>query len=276
MLLGSGARQGPTKASFDKAQSKAETASRASWAAHHEWVRRMESLVTVRSGTSTAELCIQIIRRGEDAADKGRFPVTDGLSGARRGEIHFLFDGPLGQPHEPCGQGGAPLQDGAERQPAGQAGGRLAGAVPRAGLARLCGPGRGGGLLLLLGVGRHFAGGSQAAPGVEHVGTKDVLWACMEKTWLEVAPTNERVVEDVDRILVVLDKIIAAGGCVVPDEFLRTGRRAVRADGKGMLKNKRRKRQKIATQEARPHHPDLNAAYALLVNPDHARNQTFA
>jgi hypothetical protein len=108
------------------------------------------------------------------------------------------------------------------------------------------------------------------------MGTKDVLWACMEKTWLEVAPTNERVVEDVDRILVVLDKIIAAGGCVVPDEFLRTGRRAVRADGKGMLKNKRRKRQKIATQEARPHHPVLNAAYALLVNPDHARNQTIA
>ena len=74
MLLGSGARQGPTKASFDKAQSKAETASRASWAAHHEWVRRVESLVTVRSGTSTAELCIQIIRRGEDAADKRPLP----------------------------------------------------------------------------------------------------------------------------------------------------------------------------------------------------------
>ena len=71
-------------------------------------------------------------------------------------------------------------------------------------------------------------------------------------------------------------KIIATGGCVVPDEFLRTGRRAVRAGGKGMMKNKRRKRQKIATEEARPHHPGLNAAYALLENPDHARNQTFA
>jgi hypothetical protein len=39
------------------------------------------------------------------------------------------------------------------------------------------------------------------------------------------------VIEKVDRMLVVLDKIIAAGGCVVPDEFLRTGRRAMRADG---------------------------------------------
>jgi len=109
-----------------------------------------------------------------------------------------------------------------------------------------------------------------------NMGTKDVLWACMEKMWMEVAPTNERVVEDVDRMLVVLDKIIAAGGCVVLDEFLRTGRRAVRADGKGMLKNKPRKRQKIATQEARPHDPDLNAAYALLVKLDHAGNHTFA
>ena len=45
---------------------------------------------------------------------------------------------------------------------------------------------------------------------------------------MEVAPSNERVIEDVDRMLVVLDKIIAAGGCVVPDEFLRTGRRAMR------------------------------------------------
>jgi hypothetical protein len=36
-------------------------------------------------------------------------------------------------------------------------------------------------------------------------------------------------------MLVVLDKNIAAGGCEVPDEFLRTGRRAVRADGKKAL-----------------------------------------
>jgi len=46
-----------------------------------------------------------------------------------------------------------------------------------------------------------------------------------------LTPSSERVIEDVDRMLVVLDKIIAAGGCVVPGEFLRTGRRAVRAGG---------------------------------------------
>jgi hypothetical protein len=90
-----------------------------------------------------------------------------------------------------------------------------------------------------------------------------------------VAPTNERLVEDVDRLIAVLDTIIAAGGCVVPDEFIQAGRRAVRADGKWMLKHKPRKCQRIATQETWPHHPDLDAAYALLVNADHSRSRNF-
>ena len=102
-----------------------------------------------------------------------------------------------------------------------------------------------------------------------------MLWACMEMTWMEVAPSSERVIEDVDRMLVVLDKIIAAGGCVVPDEFLRTGRRAMRADGTKALGGKARKRQRIETLEARPHHPELNGAYALLVNAEHAQSHTI-
>jgi hypothetical protein len=97
----------------------------------------------------------------------------------------------------------------------------------------------------------------------------------MEMTWMEVAPSSERVIEDVDRMLVVLDKIIAAGGCVVPDEFLRTGRRAMRADGTKALGGKARKRQRIETLEARPHHPELKCAYALLVDAEHAQNHTF-
>jgi hypothetical protein len=64
----------------------------------------------------------------------------------------------------------------------------------------------------------------------------------------------------VDCLLVVLDKIIAAGGCVVPGELLRTGRRAVRKDGK----------------KARPHHAKLAFACALLVNCDeHTQSSTF-
>ena len=75
-------------------------------------------------------------------------------------------------------------------------------------------------------------------------------------------------------MLVVLDKIIAAGGCVVPDEFLRTGRRAMRADGTKALGGKARKRQRIETLEARPH-PELKGAYALLVDAEHAQSHTF-
>ena len=49
------------------------------------------------------------------------------------------------------------------------------------------------------------------------MGSVGVLWACMEMTWMEVAPSSERVIDDVDRMPVVLDKIFAADGCVVPD-----------------------------------------------------------
>ena len=66
-------------------------------------------------------------------------------------------------------------------------------------------------------------------------------------TWMEVAPSSARVKEDVDRMLVVLDKIIAAGGCVVPGEFLLTGRRATRAGSTKALGGKARKCQRIET-----------------------------
>ena len=69
---------------------------------------------------------------------------------------------------------------------------------------------------------------------------------------MEVAPSSERVIENADRMLVVLGKIIAAGGSLVPDEFLRTERRAMRADGTKALGGKARKRQRIETLEARP------------------------
>jgi hypothetical protein len=60
----------------------------------------------------------------------------------------------------------------------------------------------------------------------------------------------ERGIEVSDRFIAVLDTIITARGCVVPGEFLRAGRRAVCAGGKGMLKHTFRKRNEIATQEA--------------------------
>jgi hypothetical protein len=63
-------------------------------------VERIESLVKVLPSESTSALCLRIICTGENAAGKSRFPVTDGFSGARRGGIHYLYDGPLGRPKE--------------------------------------------------------------------------------------------------------------------------------------------------------------------------------
>ena len=40
----------------------------------------------------------------------------------------------------------------------------------------------------------------------------------MEQVWLHVAPTSERIIEDLEHLLDVVNKIIAHGGAVVPDE----------------------------------------------------------
>jgi hypothetical protein len=49
----------------------------------------------------------------------------------------------------------------------------------------------------------------------------------------------------------------------------------VRADGTKALGCKTRKRQRIETLEARPHHPELQGAYAFLVDGEHAQSHTF-
>jgi hypothetical protein len=99
-LHGAKARAAPSKSSFDKAKAKAKAAAEARWANHRALVERVESLVKVSPSESTSALCLRIICTEENAADKSRFPVTDGLSGARRFGIHYLYDGPLGRPEE--------------------------------------------------------------------------------------------------------------------------------------------------------------------------------
>jgi hypothetical protein len=49
----------------------------------------------------------------------------------------------------------------------------------------------------------------------------------------------------------------------------------MRADVTKALGGKARKRQRIETLEARPHHPELKGAYALLVDAEHAQSHTF-
>ena len=66
-------------------------------------MERVDSLVKVSPSDSTLALCLRIICTGENAAGKSRFPVTDGLSGARRGGIHYLNEGRSAGPKSRAG-----------------------------------------------------------------------------------------------------------------------------------------------------------------------------
>ena len=62
------------------------------------------------------------------------------------------------------------------------------------------------------------------------------------------------------------DKIIEAKGTIVPDENLRTGRRAQKMHGEGDRKTKSRKRDRKSTHLLElPMHPVLKGAYAILM-----------
>jgi hypothetical protein len=96
------------------------------------------------------------------------------------------------------------------------------------------------------------------------MGTPFEVRSCMFRVW-QVEPSSARIIQDVGGFVRVLEKIIEAKGCVVPDEFLRSGRRSLRHDGKGECKTHARTRQRKATITARPLHPDARGAYQLLV-----------
>tara|TARA_B100000941_G_scaffold247693_1_gene192880 strand:- start:462 stop:1235 length:774 start_codon:yes stop_codon:yes gene_type:complete len=99
-------------------------------------------------------------------------------------------------------------------------------------------------------------------------GTKEQLFLVMEQVWLHVAPTSERIIEDLEHLLDVVKKIIAHGGAVVPDEVLRSGRRALsEADRKKVPTRKRNPpaRDKISTQRAMIIHDDLHDAEGILL-----------
>lgn len=97
-----------------------------------------------------------------------------------------------------------------------------------------------------------------------NMGTPSEMWRTMERVW-EIEPTSERIVEDILAYPMVLERIIAAKGCVVKDEFLRTGRRARRADDKGDCKHKPRAKQRKVTLRFPPIHPDCKGAYDEII-----------
>ncbi len=61
-----------------------------------------------------------------------------------------------------------------------------------------------------------------------------------------MTPTSTRIVEDVELLPDVLNKIIEAYGCVVQDEEFRGLRSGRRAEGSGQLASKVRKHQRLA------------------------------
>ena len=96
------------------------------------------------------------------------------------------------------------------------------------------------------------------------MGTPKEVWSSLTRAWT-IEPTSARIVEDVLALDRVLDVVIAANGCVVKDEFLRTGRRERKAGGVRMLRNKRRKSQRKSTIEQYLVHPDCQEAYDSLL-----------
>ena len=94
------------------------------------------------------------------------------------------------------------------------------------------------------------------------MGTPPEVSSSITRVW-EVAPTSERIIEDVTCSLTsAIDAVIAARGVCVPDLVMRSGRRGRRLDGKtGELKRKQRARQQKATNKSKPVHPDNQAAY---------------
>ena len=97
------------------------------------------------------------------------------------------------------------------------------------------------------------------------------MFKCPRETWANCAPASERIIEDIDH----LPEAISAERCIVPDDFLRRGRRARRVDNKGECKQRVRKAQRKATLKATEHHPELNMTYKALMDPTRVKAAAF-
>jgi hypothetical protein len=86
----------------------------------------------------------------------------------------------------------------------------------------------------------------------------------MVKCW-SLEPTSDRIIEDIDAFPRVLEKIIANSGCAVKDEAIRSGRRALKSNNQGELKNKIKTRQRKDSIVGRPVHPQCEEARNILL-----------
>jgi hypothetical protein len=76
-----------------------------------------------------------------------------------------------------------------------------------------------------------------------NMGTPQQVASSLRRAW-EVAPTSERICEDIKGFERTLDRIIEANGAVVPDMNLRSGRRYVSLKGDKPLQHKPRQSQR--------------------------------
>ena len=97
-----------------------------------------------------------------------------------------------------------------------------------------------------------------------HLGTPPQLFSSIERTW-RVTPTSKRIIEDIELLPSVLDKIIEARGCVVQDEEFRGLRSGRRAEGSGQLAPKVRRHQRVAElATCVPDIPEISEAKRLV------------
>lgn len=94
------------------------------------------------------------------------------------------------------------------------------------------------------------------------LGTPAEVFDTLKRCWT-IAPTSEQIIEDIMGFPEILEKIIEAEGCVIPDEYLRTGRRARSSSG-AILKKNPSKRQRIATNIDIILHDDSIAASEMM------------
>ncbi len=82
---------------------------------------------------------------------------------------------------------------------------------------------------------------------------------------LEIAPSSAGgFVKDILGFSAVLDKVILNQGVVCPEDFLRSGHRALRHDQKGPRKTKLKPRDRIALNKAKAVHPDAYEALSAI------------
>jgi len=100
------------------------------------------------------------------------------------------------------------------------------------------------------------------------LGTPKQVWSCISCCWELCKPTSKRIVQDIEGLPDVLEKIIVANGCVVSGDDVHFGHHAQRHDGMGPRTTRLRNNQRKNSQFQRPIQPDAQASYEALVDHD--------